>query len=45
MSDPEYWAKVEFGHLETDDYEKMLAYGQANQLRIQNAIYSAIMNI
>ena len=37
VSNPDEWADVQFGHLDSDAYERMLAYSRANRIRLQRA--------
>eukprot|EP00435_Cladocopium_sp_Y103_P072259 s475_g39.t1 len=37
VSDPDEWAGVHYGHMNWDDYERMVAYSRANRLRLQRA--------
>ena len=40
VSDPEFWAEVHYGEADTFNYERMLAFSRANQLRLTNALAS-----
>ena len=37
VSDPDKWADLQYGHLDNDAYERMLAYSRANQIRRRRA--------
>ena len=37
VSNPDEWADVQFGHLDSEAYERMLAYSRANRIRLQRA--------
>ena len=40
VSDPDEWASIHFGVRDEYDHDRMLAFSQANQLRLQNALAS-----
>ena len=40
VSDPEFWAEVHYGEADTYNYERMMAFNQANQVRLRNALAS-----
>ena len=40
VSDPDEWATNHHGHLAWDDYNRMLAFSQANQIRLKGAMVS-----
>ena len=40
VSDPDEWASIHFGDRDEYDHDRMLAFSQANQLRLQNALAS-----
>ena len=40
VSEPDHWAMLRHGHLAWDNYERMLAFSQANQVRLNRAIDS-----
>ena len=40
VSDPDEWAAIHFGDRDEYDHDRMLAFSQANQLRLQNALAS-----
>ena len=40
VSEPDEWAEIHYSHLPWDNYERMVAFSRANQLRLNNAIES-----
>ena len=40
VSEPDHWAMLRYGHLAWDNYDRMLAFSQANQVRLNRAIES-----
>ena len=40
VSDPEFWAEVHYGEADVFNYDRMVAFSRANQLRLANAIAS-----
>ena len=37
VSEPDEWANVHYGHLDTDSYERLVAYSRANRIRLNRA--------
>eukprot|EP00435_Cladocopium_sp_Y103_P025946 s3453_g6.t1 len=42
VSDPDEWATVHYGNREVDDYERMVAFSQANRQRLNNALHTLL---
>ena len=40
VSDPEFWAEVHYGEADEFNYERMVAFSRANQVRLRNALAS-----
>ena len=40
VSDPEFWAEVHYGEADEYNYERMVAFSRANQVRLRNALAS-----
>ena len=38
VSDPEEWAETHYGNLDVNNYERMVAFSGANQLRLWSAL-------
>ena len=38
VSDPDEWENYHYGHAEEFDYDRMVAYSRANQLRLERAL-------
>ena len=37
VSEPDEWANVHYGNLDTDSYERLVAYSRANRIRLNRA--------
>ena len=40
VSDPEEWVELHFGGMDWDNHQRMLAFSDANQLRLERAMRS-----
>ena len=40
VSDPDEWAEVHFGGMDADNHQRMVAFSEANQLRLRRAMQS-----
>eukprot|EP00435_Cladocopium_sp_Y103_P035839 s3673_g9.t1 len=37
VSDPDEWATLHYGHLDNDEYDRMIAFSRANRIRLERA--------
>ena len=42
VSDGDHWAELNHGHMPWDDYDRMLAFSRANQIRLQRVADSLL---